>query len=342
MLSPYGKKILAGGISLGILQGVLLAAAGYDDDDVPEWVKDHAFVIPIYGTDSYLPFPMPYFYNMFPAIGRRMVEVARGEMGLGEFLTGSLKVIITSLSPLAFGASVIEFISPSVTDMFVEWWQNKDGLGRRIYNENMNDLQPTTGLSRARGDNTVMYAMYSKVAEAINYIAGGDEFTPGEVFGETVSPTPEEIKFFVEQTLPPMTFVYRLAGSIEKGTMGDNIEATDIPFIRRFYGEVSGKTSEGNKFYDNVKEMNVIRKAIKAREEAGLDTTEYTDKTPGWEASEEVGQYYREVSELRKERRELIMSGAPRSEIKAKDEEVTAKMKEFNDMVKSYREADEQ
>ena len=329
MLGKSGKKIFVGGVGLGVIQGLVLAAAGYDEDDVPEWVKDHAFIIPIAGTDKYIPIPMPYFYNVFPALGRRMVEVARGDLSFGDFLLGSGKVVINSINPIAYGAGLIEFVSPSVADAFVQYWQNKDGLGRTIYNKDFNDLAPTTGMSRARGDTTVMYSMYSKVAEVINSITGGDQFEPGKL-----SPTPEEIKFFVDQAMPPMQFLYRSAATVEKGMRGEEIEANEIAFLRRFYGQTGGKTAEGNKFYENVKEINILKGRVKAMKEAGLDTSEIFANEPKAELIDEVSRNYRKVSELRKERRQLILEGKPAAEISAVNEEITVAMKKFNDRVK--------
>ena len=331
MLGKAGKKILIGGVGLGVIQGLLLAAAGYDEDDVPEWVKDHAFVIPLglfADTTKYVAIPMPYFYNMFPAIGRRMVEAARGQLTAGQFIGGTAEVMINSVNPIAYGAGFIEFISPSVFDMFVQYAQNEDGLGRRIYNKDFNDLNPTTGMSRARGDTTVMYAMYSKAAEVINAVTGGDEYEVGGM-----SPTPEEIKFFVEQFLPPMQFLYRSTATLEKGVSGEQIEANDIAFVRRFYGEVGGKTAEGGKFYDNVKAVNELKNTVKLRDEAGEDTTDIFDENPKAELIDYVGQYYRDVSDLRRERRKMILNGAKPSETQTVDDNITILMTEFNNRV---------
>jgi hypothetical protein len=330
MLGKAGKKILIGGVGLGVIQGLVLAAAGYDEDDVPEWVKDHAFIIPLglfADTNKYVPIPMPYFYNMFPAIGRRMVEAARGQLTAGQFIGGTAEVMINSVNPIAYGAGFIEFVSPSVFDMFVQYTQNEDGLGRRIYNKDFNDLNPTTGMSRARGDTTVMYAMYSKAAEVINAVTGGDEYEVGGF-----SPTPEEVKFFVEQTLPPMQFLYRSTATLEKGVRGEQIEPNDIAFVRRFYGEVGGKTAEGGKFYDNVKAVNELKNTVKLREENGQDTTEVFDENPKAELIDYVGSYYRDVSDLRRERRKMILEGAKPSETQKLDDEITALMTEFNNL----------
>jgi hypothetical protein len=133
--------------------------------------------------------------------------------------------------------------------------------------------------------------------------------------------------------LPPLQFLYRSAGTLEKGLAGDTVEANEVAFLRRFYGETSGKTAEGGKFYENVKEINELKTTIKAREEAGADTSEIYEENPKASLVDYVGSNYRIVSDLRRERRELILGDAPRSEVTAKDEEITAAMKNFNDLV---------
>ena len=329
MLSSAGKKVALWGVGLGILQGLMLQMAGYEEDEPPEWVKDNAFTIPIPYTDKFLPIPMLHFYRLFPNIGRRMVEVAAGDLSVGGFLGGSLKAVITAVNPIAYGASFVEFASPSILDMGVQWWQNQDGLVRRIYNDNFSELSPTTGMSRARGDTTVMYAMYSKIAEGINAISGGDDYVAGGW-----SPTPEEIKFFTEQTVPPLAFVYRVFAVTEKGLTGGYVEANELPFLRRFYGEKNGRTAEGSRFYENVKKINIIKTDIKGRKEAGQDLTPIFEREPLANLADGVGKYYKNVSDLRRERRMLILQGATAAEIKAKNDEITVLMKQFNDLVK--------
>ena len=78
---PAGRKIMAGGVALGVLQAMMLAAAGYDDDEPPEYLKEKNFIIPLPGGD-YITLPMPLGLNIFPGVGRIMTETIFRSMGV--------------------------------------------------------------------------------------------------------------------------------------------------------------------------------------------------------------------------------------------------------------------
>ena len=42
---PKGKMIIGGGILAGMVQAIMLASAGYGDDDPPEFVREKNFII---------------------------------------------------------------------------------------------------------------------------------------------------------------------------------------------------------------------------------------------------------------------------------------------------------
>lgn len=46
-LSKKGKQIVLGGIMLGSMQAMLLAAAGFGDDEPPDFVKERNLILPI-------------------------------------------------------------------------------------------------------------------------------------------------------------------------------------------------------------------------------------------------------------------------------------------------------
>jgi len=78
-MSALGKKIFAGGVLIGVLQTFALAMMGYDEDDVPEFVKQRALVLPIPGTNKkYATIPMPLGFNLIPNIGRLAAETMLG------------------------------------------------------------------------------------------------------------------------------------------------------------------------------------------------------------------------------------------------------------------------
>ena len=70
---PMGKKIVAGGIALGIAQSLWLAMAGFDEDEPTEFIKQKNLIFPK-GDGTYIMWPMPFGFNVFPNIGRLMTE----------------------------------------------------------------------------------------------------------------------------------------------------------------------------------------------------------------------------------------------------------------------------
>ena len=60
-----GKTIIVGGITLGAMQALALAAAGFDDDEPPEFVRERSLIIPI-GDKKYVTIPMPLGFHARP------------------------------------------------------------------------------------------------------------------------------------------------------------------------------------------------------------------------------------------------------------------------------------
>jgi hypothetical protein len=73
MAGPKGRQIAAGGVLLGVLQAVALAAAGFGEDEPPDFVRERNLVIPI-GDKKYLTIPMPLGFHILPNIGRTAAE----------------------------------------------------------------------------------------------------------------------------------------------------------------------------------------------------------------------------------------------------------------------------
>jgi hypothetical protein len=76
LAGPKGKQIIAGGVLLGVLQAMALAAAGFDDDEPPEFVREKNLIIPI-GGKKYVTIPMPQGFLVLPNIGRIATEPTR-------------------------------------------------------------------------------------------------------------------------------------------------------------------------------------------------------------------------------------------------------------------------
>ena len=76
-LSGTGKKIVAGGMMIGVAQAAILAMAGFGGDEPPEWVKSKNLVIPV-GDGKYITIPMPLGFNVFPNELENVISLCPG------------------------------------------------------------------------------------------------------------------------------------------------------------------------------------------------------------------------------------------------------------------------
>ena len=124
---PTGKAIIVGGLGLGVLQALMLAAAGYDDDDVPEFVKTRALIIPILGKEKrYVAVPYPLELQMIPNTGRVLTELAlNGGKNVGKRVFDAVGTIAGSFNPLGGGNiftadGALKTVAPTLVDPLIE------------------------------------------------------------------------------------------------------------------------------------------------------------------------------------------------------------------------------
>jgi hypothetical protein len=233
--SPLGKKIIYGGIGLGVLQ-VLLGALGLGEDDwdeIPEFEKAKNLILPIpMGDKNYTKIPMPLGFNILPNIGRSVTEMAYFRNRWAERSGNLVMAVFDSLNPLG-GNNALSAVMPSFLDPAVEVSSNRDAFGRPIYRENFSALSPAPGHARARESTA---APWVAISRAVNWITGGDEEKPG-----MVSPPPEALSYLFGVALGG---VGREADKAF-GFLGNLVSGTEtppyrIPVLSRFYGEANG------------------------------------------------------------------------------------------------------
>jgi hypothetical protein len=190
LAGPAGRKILGGALTLGVLQAVALAAAGFGDDEPPEFIKDKNLVIPT-GDGKYITIPMPLGFNIIPSFSRMMTEVTfYGKGNQAKKIVGWMNGAFGSLNPLGGGVAA-QTIFPSAVDPIIALLQNKDAFGRRIYKEDISGLTPTAGYLRTKETAT---PWAKGLAEFMNMATGGTQFKQG-----IISPTPDQIDYLIGQ-----------------------------------------------------------------------------------------------------------------------------------------------
>jgi len=334
---PMGKKIIFGGMLLGSMQAIVLAMAGFDDDEPPEFVKDKNLIIPIPFTDKkYLSVPMPLGFNMFPGFGRLAMEtllietgMIRSRKGPGDKVMSAVSLVFDAFNPLGGSGNPLLMAVPTIGDPFAAIYSNKDSFGRPIYKEDRGTA-PTPGYERSRENASILS---KKLAEAINYVTSpaGTQHTKG-----FFSPTADEIDYFIGQITGGVGREIMKVGEFakSKGVTQEEVPAYRLPVVGRFYGEAESPAATRSRFYENVTVMAKHEHEIKGLRKDRVSPAEYVKANPEARLWQRANNVENQIVKLNKEKRAMIERDAPREAVKRKEDEILKKMTEFNDQVR--------
>jgi hypothetical protein len=328
-LTPAGKKIVYGGISVGVFQAALLAMGGFEEDEPPEFVKDKNFIIP-YGDKKYIAIPLPLGFNMFPAFGRRITEFAMSDdknVGKAVFDMGSM--VIDAFNPLG-SATFAQTLAPTLIDPVIALAENKDFSGKPISRDDLNSLNPTPGYTRAKENAS---AVSTGLAYAINFLSGGTDFKKG-----AISPTPDQIDYLIGQATGG---VGREALKVEKAVTsvasGEELATYNVPVLGRMIGDVKQKTVETSRFYENVKTLNEHQHEIEGRLKAGEDINDYLNSHPEALMYKYADQVYNKVNDMKRIRRTMKEQGMASDDLQIYDENILMMMTVLNESIRDMR-----
>jgi len=324
---PAGKKIMAGGILTGALQAVMMAAAGYRDDEPPEFVREKNFIVPL-PNGKYFGIPYPLGFSIFPNAGRLASEYA-----LGGFKHGGKKLgyfasaVLDSVNPL--GASTpIQTLAPTVLDPFVAIAENKDAFGRPISKQDY-PTHPTPGYMRSRESSS---KISQNLAYYLNLASGGGKYSKG-----FLSPTGDDIDYLAGQVTGG------LGREIKKGVeyahaqaTGEEVPPYRVPLAGRFYGDTQSAVAETSRFYNNITRMNEYKDEIEGRRKHHESVAQYYADNPEARQAERVLNVETQINELNKQKKEFIDRGLPRERIERIERQKQAIMKRLNDSLRKY------
>lgn len=329
-LSKTGKKILVGGIMLGSMQALLLAAAGYDDDEPPEFVRERNLILPI-GDGKYLTLAMPLGFHVLPGIGRIATEfVMSGGKEPIKKLASFGSMFAEAFNPIGNSGFSLQTITPSLVDPFAALAENKDFTGKEIYREDFNKLKPTPGHARAK-DVATVWSRY--ISEAINFITGGTEFKPG-----LFSPSPDSIDYLIAQLTGGVgREANKVAQTIGATSSGEDLPLYKVPLVGRFVGDTEGQSGQSAKFYDAIKQINMHEAEYKGLLKDGRrqEAMEYMAENPVVKLIMAGNHAETMVRKLRNMKRDLVESDAESDKIHAIDERITATMRAFNERARA-------
>jgi hypothetical protein len=328
---PAGKKIMAGGLLLGTMQAALLAAAGFDDEEPPEFVRERNLILPI-GGDKYLTFPMPLGYHVIPSTSRIITEWAlSGFRNTSDRIASLTGMYLEAFNPIGNAGWSAQTLAPTFADPIVALTENRDWTGKPIARKDFSSLDPTPGYTRAK-DTASWFS--TQLAKFLNYASGGTEFKPG-----TLSPTPDQIDYLIGQVTGGIgRELLKAEQTITKTATGEELPPYKIPVVGRFYGETKSSAAESGRFYKNLTELNEHENEIKGRRENREPVADYLKDNPEARLAPLARNTYSDIQKLRKRKEQLLERDAPRESIKQVEAMITKKMQAFNARVDAMKE----
>ena len=275
---PTGSKIIAGGLALGVIQALMLAAAGYDDDEVPEFVKTTALVIPTNwtgkGEKTHVLIPMSLGFRMVPNTGRVLTELTlNGGKDMSKRIVDAIGIIAGSFNPLGGGNvftadGLLKTVAPTLIDPLIEYGFNRNFAGSKIKKESYGgetDGRPGVAMTKEATQRSTTGQVYMGISKAINTLTGGNDYEAG-----IVSPTPEVLRYMA-QTVGGgvLREVEKSVNASTAAARGDKVKSSQIPVLGRFYGEVDDDQVAMSRYYESDKKLKTLNSSLKAAKGAG-------------------------------------------------------------------------
>jgi hypothetical protein len=323
---PQGKKIIAGGILLGVAQSIALALAGFDEDEPPEFLKERNLVIPL-GGKKYFLIPMPLGLHFIPTVGRVTTDfVLHGGKNPGKHIANIVGTGLDAFNPLGGAGLSLQTLTPTIADPLAALEANKDAFGRPIYRADR-ATNPTPGYSRSR-DSASTINKY--IAEFLNYASGGTKYQKG-----AISPTADALDYLVGQVTGGVgREIMKVDTAIKSAVTGEELPAYRIPIAGRFYGDADSKAADSQRFYDNVTKIASLENEIKGRRKNREDVTGFMRDNPQARLWQQANNVENQISELNRRKKDFQERGLPREKILAIDNQKQVIMRRFNDRVK--------
>lgn len=328
---PGGAGVAVAGLGLGVLQALMLSFAGYEDDDIPWFVKAQAFIIPIGGDKRYIAIPLGLGFHVLPNAGRVITElVLSGGKDMGEKVVNAIGEIAGAFNPLGGGNvftldGALRTVAPTVIDPVVELATNKNFVGRPIERSRYpGDNRPGYELARESTRRTATGQAYIGVSQVINNMSGGNDYEAG-----VMSWTPERYRHLAYAAggglLREVERSIDLAVAVAKG---EETKARNLPLTSSFVGEVDQEQATSQAYYEAARKIRKVGSSYRAAEKAGDNKAAQTIllKHPELQLLRTLNKLESDIRDLNKEAGETTGNRERLAQI---DRERTALMKQF-------------
>ncbi len=255
------RKLMAATVVLAAVLDIMNRASAGDDDDgenrydkISPWVKERNLIIMLPGSKGYIQIPLPWGYNVFHVMGQAAGEVLTKKNN--KLSDSALRVggaVVSAFNPVGGESSILQMISPTLTDPFVQWAENKDWSGRK--------LRPSNNVFAERPSSMTYWKSVREpsrwIAQQLNELTGGDEVRPGKI-----DISPEAFDLAIDTfTGGAGKFVSNLVSAPLKAAKGEDLESYEIPFLRRVYGQ-AGKQVLTQNYYKNMDAVRLVDRQL--------------------------------------------------------------------------------
>ncbi|MDB5730702.1 MAG: hypothetical protein JWQ03_597 [Variovorax sp.] len=274
---PTGKAIIAGGLTLGVIQALLLLMADYEDDEIPDFIQSRALIIPLPRDDKggkrYVTVPYPLGLHVLPNTGRVLTQLGlSGGKDLGKRLVGAIGEIASAFNPLGGGDiftahGILTTAAPTLVDPIVDIGFNRNFAGLPIEREQRGERDTRPGYQRAREgtQRSLTGQAYIGISRILNKATGGTAYEAGKA-----SPTPERLRYYAETVGGGVVRELEKAiDSSHKAAVGDKVKPNGVPIIGRFYGEVDVDQVTQKRYYQRGGSIDKVQNSMRAAKAAG-------------------------------------------------------------------------
>lgn len=242
------------------------SAAGDDDDGenwwdkVPDYVKERNLVImeSLWGGEEgkYITIPLPYGYNIFNALATTTDSAINSNKGIGESAGAMVKAMMGAFSPIgvaesnSFAGAATRTLAPTAFKPLADLAANENFFGSKVYQENFEFgvKKPQSHLHLRSTNDFWVWA-----SEFLNDSTGGSPYRSG-----LIDVSPDKMGYIFNYFVGGAgQFYSRLVHLGIKGAEDREIKATEIPFVRRFTGEVNWYADQ-QKFYERKEKIDQV------------------------------------------------------------------------------------
>lgn len=222
-------------------------------DNIPGYIKDRNIILPFKIGGVYVKIPAPWVYNSVWRAGGMLGELAAEKRDTASVPVDMGLLLMNTFNPMA-SASLLQSLSPTILDPFVQAVENKNFAG--------NPIKPTSFPGAAALPESQLYwnstpKAYIGLAQTLNALTGGDVAKSGFI---DISPgvIHNYVNFFTAGVGKAVGQVYEL-GEV---TVSDReFDVKDVPILST-YAFTPGTQVDVQLYHDRVAQILQAQKAV--------------------------------------------------------------------------------